>query len=658
MMEFDLNDLKKKMNGGGIKEESKKQRNNNNSNLKSRQGNSYIGAPYNFVSFSNKVYQCPENLTSHQEMREELATGEITYEITAVTPIFVDDGTGEFYTNPNGEYSIPGSTMRGLIRNNVQILGLASLFDDIDDYSLMYRNVAAGLQQKRYNEVLGAGTVPLNTGTKNKQVSVLKNVKAGYLRRENGKYYIYKTVVDKINSTYGEMNYYPLSERKIIEDYLNLGDKEKFSYGYFNPKAKNVLQNEFQRFKKTEKSGKVQYEGMENRTYEPYMREISYQLKGLKNVIAVGASGRYEKKGYVVSTGKMRLKKMIYIIPDIDETKQCIEIPEEDVLAFQIDYKKRENKLKKKEFFNLPKEGETKPVFYIYLNGRLYFGFTPRLRLFYDHTIKEGLNDSHKEGIIDYSKVLFGYSDEKKSYKTKLSFTDAVLESTDQAVVLNKSKVILGEPNPTSCLEYVKPKKGNPDTYNSNDFKLRGIKQYWLHKDIMPHEVEEKQKRVASDLHPIRKGVKFRGKIRFQNLTKDELGLLLWSVRLNKESEMNVGKAKSFGYGRIKLNILEAKKVDRKKAYMANSLELEPFEPIEIEKAIKDYKDTINQFTGSVPIDEMPQIKEFFVMKDSTKIPSENKTRYMNLDEYKRQIQTKSVLPSIQEVIKGQEKKG
>ena len=96
--------------------------------------NKYVGAPYNFVPFYDKVYQYPDHkLTSHNSVEENLITGEITYKITAETPIMIDDGTYHFFTDAKGRYAIPGSTMRGLIRNNVQVLGLCSYEDDIDE---------------------------------------------------------------------------------------------------------------------------------------------------------------------------------------------------------------------------------------------------------------------------------------------------------------------------------------------------------------------------------------------------------------------------------------------------------------------------------------------------------------------------------------------
>ena len=144
------------------------------------QRTSYVGAPYNFVSFPNKVYEYPENrLTAHNQMSEKLATGEISYEIKAETPIMIDNGKGQFCKDARGRYVIPGSTMRGLLRNNVQILGLSGVEDDIDDYALMYRNVAYGVEKERYNTVLGAKQLPISDGDKSYDIVVLLNVHVG-----------------------------------------------------------------------------------------------------------------------------------------------------------------------------------------------------------------------------------------------------------------------------------------------------------------------------------------------------------------------------------------------------------------------------------------------------------------------------------------------
>lgn len=156
----------------------------------------------------------------------------------------------------------------------------------------------------------------------------------------------------------------------------------------------------------------------------------------------------------------------------------------------------------------------------------------------------------------------------------------------------------------------------------------------------------------------IGKGAKFAGKIRFQNLTEDELGLLLWSVRLNEGSQMNVGKAKAYGYGRISVKITELGRLDVKKAYLsAETLELDPFDRAksggglekEIDNAISFYKEKIQKHVGK-PIDELYHIIQFFMMKDSSSIPPDGATKYMSVDRREYQSRTRP-LPTVKAII-------
>lgn len=619
----------------------------------------YVGAPYNFVPFTPNVYQYPmEKQVWHDDVSNELFTGEIQYTVTAHTPVIIDNGEGRFYKTSYGEYAIPGSSVRGLIRSNVQILGLSSVDDDIDNYSLMYRNIRS---EKEYQKILGAVQIPVDPKHK---IGVLKNVKAGYLKKEGNKYVIYQTKINKIDKKYGNMNYYALSERRIVHEYL---ESQKghgtFSYEFFLKNGKSILQHTFKKdFVKVVKKGKDHYIGDKNKDYRPYFDEISYDIAGTKQVTAVGAPGKYPKSGYVISTGSMNEKKAVYIIPEIDESKETIEISPKDIEYFKIDLKKRENTLKRfkgKEFFNLPeKDGKRKPVFYFEQNGRLYFGFTPHLRLFYQHTIKEGLPDTHKYSSVDYGKAIFGYSSQKESYKSKVYFSDAIILPETNTAELSKKEMIPSEPKPTSYLDYlVQPEHGDPVTYNNPCMQLRGIKQYWLHEKAEPTEAGPDKEKVKISFYPLKAGTSFRGKIRFKNMTQDELGLLLWSIRLDLErSMMNIGKAKPYGYGRIAVSLESVKKLDKQKAYSLEQLELNPYEELDendIASLIQAYKAHINQYLEKhkmKKIEELAFIRDFFSMKNNERKPDAEKIRYMSIDRSEYQSRKKA-LPSVTEIL-------
>ena len=110
---------------------------------------SKVRAPYNFVPFANKVllrYAGPEELPRHDRMDPALKSGEIHVTMTADTPVFVSDGRDNFFRAPNGQYALPGSTIRGMVRQNMQILGFGCVHpgEDFEDVQIYFREMAAG----------------------------------------------------------------------------------------------------------------------------------------------------------------------------------------------------------------------------------------------------------------------------------------------------------------------------------------------------------------------------------------------------------------------------------------------------------------------------------------------------------------------------------
>jgi CRISPR-associated protein (TIGR03986 family) len=243
---------------------------------------------------------------------------------------------------------------------------------------------------------------------------------------------------------------------------------------------------------------------------------------------------------------------------------------------------------------------------------------------------------------------MFGYSNFKeKSYKSKVSFSNAVVnEKTNEAA---ERKVILAEPKPSSYWDYLQIDPDSPKIYNDDGFKLRGTKQYWLHEELVPEE-EVRHERAASTLHPLDKNTEFVGRVRFQNLRPDELGLLLWAIRLNQNSQVNIGKAKAYGYGRCKIEILKARQIDVEQAYDSSPV-LDPWKDIDVQEMIAGYKQEINKNLKGKHIDELEHVTAFFQMKDASRIPANTSTKYMSID--RREYQNRQgPLPSVEEVAR------
>ena len=637
---------------------------------------SYVGAPYNFVPFAKEPYALNEgSQVSHESFAEERMDGEIRYRVTAKTPIFVSDGyqdkttkekNPDFARNHYGEYAIPGNTMRGLIRNNLQILSDSSFAEDVDDYWMMFREVAGGadrIDRKRYSTILGASLKNLGNG---KMVSILKYVKAGYIRKQGGHYSIYGTVNDEEGLFGSKLNYYIISERLIIDRYVENGSYDEFSFFFDNPE-KYLQHKTVKKFWKVGSGKGAKYQNYENTEYIPYCAQVIFKVSEDGKVTSVKAyNANPEKgfqKGFVLSSGPMKNKKVIYIIPDIDLKGKCINVPREAERSYQIDYEKRKNGLKPvkavknkkekdkmmQEFYNLPKEGQIKPVFYIE-HGGLYFGFTPRLRLFNDYSIKDGMNDAQKEYIFDYAKSIFGYSKGRDSYKSRVSFSDAVMTKEGEKT-RRKENVILAEPKPSSFADYlVQDGQRIVKTYNSYGFELRGVKQYWLHEEPVTPKASDKVA-VQSSLYPLSEGTEFEGVVRFTNLDRIELGLLLWSIRLEENSLVNIGQGKAFGYGVSKIDILKVRKYDREKAYdTSGAFVLDAFSDMtaEADQMIDEYKNELVKRIGK-KINNIPSLRAFLLMKNGSVIPHEDLVGYMSVDD--GDYRNRTALKDVQETV-------
>lgn len=625
----------------------------------------YRTIPYNFIPFSKKTIEIKEEqMAVHDRIEDGLLTGVIYYTIEAQTPILISDGNKEkedFTRDELGRVVIPGSTMRGLIRNNVQVLGLSSLDDDIDDYNLMYRHVASGAEQDYYGGVLGNDQINVGNG---KKMNVLKNVCGGYIKNNHGSYEIYPAIEHFVKNEGDQkvyMSYYVLNEYNILR---NIDD-----YPFFKENKQYLQYTKLKKTCKEDDGGKKIYYELDgqNKQYKPFYTEISFNVdKGGNKVNKIGEPGEFKENGFLVGTGFMNKKKVLYIIPEKDKEKHKVEIPNEDIKNFKIDFNRRKNTLKTtdkqkkggEKIFNIPEDGEERPVFFISgIDSHIYFGFTPRLRVFYRHKIKDGYRID--KGKYDYAKSLFGTTGEK-SYKSKVSFSDALLES--DITHIQAVKVIQAESKPTSYMDYLKQKanvyingKGDkkPNTYNTDDFELRGQKQYWLHKqknELVNIKEGNGNENVGSNIYPLKSGSKFCGKVRFQNLTNDELGLLLWSIRLNENSYMNVGKAKAYGGGVIKVKNINCCLVNYEKAYNINSgLTNNPFERVDnIDKYIDEYKKAIKE--KGIVIEKQPSVKAFFVMKSEFLEEKDIDIEYMNLADYKG----RKALPTI-ELLTGEE---
>lgn len=542
----------------------------------------YSVAPYNFISFpkcSVVRYNSIEELPSHDSLKKtinnenakDLLTGFIEYELVAKTPIIVSKGIEEdkishcnnanFFKNSNRKDAIPGSSIRGMVKTNSQILSYSSVVDDISNDRFLYRDIASG---NSLNKVY---------------INEIEDVKTGCICYENKKYYIYPS------KDIGGNTYFKIDElylRTIANDELKIN----YMYNYKIVKKENG--------KKEVKRNKKDFL---NENFLPYQIGISFKLDKDSKIIEIGKPQFYEHNGYLICTNYIRGKNSHFIIPKENDKASKICISEDSIEVYKKDLIRTKKvdkngivKGSKNKFYTLPsKEGEKKPVFFtkkdINTNGDIkefiHFGFGPYFRIFYRNSIHDAISEEYKEHKgISYSDSIFGFSEgDEYSYKSRVSSEDALIvenkgvESEDKESIM---EIILSEPKPTSFNLYLKQELNNDkkslniydsQANESENFELRGIKQYWLRDHIIKPTIDKKNQNVMIKIHPLKKGTKFGGKIHFTNLHYDELGLILWALKLEDDSYQNIGLAKPYGFGRVKVENVKLKLEDIDEKY-------------------------------------------------------------------------------------------
>lgn len=577
--------------------------------------NSIVRAPYNFVPFSNKVLEYPGEIPGHDSTDPELKTGEIHVTLKAATPVLVWDGKDgkdkekHFIKGPNGKYMVPGSTIRGLVRQNMQILGfgLVRPGKDLENKRLFYRRLADGTNtvygalKKHYHSVLNV--TPHKTPDGEKTYFVPENVKAGYLRRKkDGSGY----QIQPVKGTF-------LRVSRKHPDVIAFGDEPSRALA-------------------------VSYVAVGERVEKLCLGEVP----GM-------AHGRLLYTGKPVS----RIPNHLYLFPSPDNEADPVEL-EEDALLNATDQELRANFLRgggnDPEFWSLPKGEEEKPVFYVRYQGHTYFGMNLYLRLRYLNSIADGLPDKQKKLLsqqpefMDYPQAILGYAGEKESRRSRVSFGD--FQVCGNPNELEPITTILGEPKTSYFPSYIVEGKH----YDEDDFQLRGYKYYWLKETKAALPTSEKTKSV---LCPLPAGTMFSGVIRYKNLKPDELGLLLWSLHLKETYWQSIGMGKPYGFGRIELSLDEVREFNLDTLYTPDGLcsRGTVLTETEIEICINRYRHSPETAKAlyikkkKPSVDSLSEIKDFFYLTSTIRKPDE--VSYMSVSEHSKML---CPLPTVRDI--------
>ena len=530
--------------------------------------------PYNFVSLGEI-----EEIKREKRVKGE-HSGKIKCNLKNLTPIFIGNKTDEkeektltLKVEGNEKYVIPASTLKGEIRNIIEVL-TTSCIKNVEEERLDYRGSAGGRTNvfgiiKKLPTANDDGIIIEADKVKVNRKKVLSNYKPGF---------------------------YPIkvANNLLVKDYIKRAKlKPNYKKGEDDPNAINST-NEF---------NKVQQGGTLNATLwvSSFIPNKKYEKLLIPN-----------EKHY--SFTKSDYEDLLYLIKQRKEAEE--KKPPKDREDFYIDELK---------------EGDT-IIFEVNEKGRIEnFSFSeiPRLRYkmspldlipkqFHPCTSEELCFACRIFGTIgDHSENKVGEKKQEKitSMSSKIFISDA-LSINNKSKELEKKLILksLGEPHPSLTRFYLE----NNGTYDKN-FKIRGRKFYWHHQDkIEAGKNYSNYLKTISDPAPsttnstiwfLESEQNFEFEVAFKDLTDEELGILIYSLELEQDLLHKFGKAKAFGLGSCEIKITDCL-LESSEKY---SSFIKAYKKLDKEKYLKIAKDKYKLDTT-----ERKEIKELKAILKST----------------------------------------
>ncbi len=460
--------------------------------------------PYTFIPLPSKVFLLNENEEKQLQSVHDIPftdgiSGTINFDFKALSPICIKHSENDESINLEDQFFIPGSSIKGMIRNVFEILSFSNIRNYIANSRYSMRDLRSSDYELKAND---------------------KPQKSGLLIQLNNRFYVIKCNSDKYN--YKEIaEIESLGENEIKNEKTVKGKYQKLKDGY-------IFQD-----KDNEKWKLWFFSGFMNNKKNEYLFDIP-EIKENKLI-------PLEEKEY---------KEFIFIHQQENENE-----------AWKFWKKILKNyrsidEILKDEFKGIvPCFFRTKEV-----DGKVVvkdLGFSYLYRQPYNNTIHSCLPKEYYEDGVDLTQAVFGYSSGHKSLKGRVQFSPAFIKD---AQLGQRQTFIMGKPKPTFYPFYLKQnKQGALSTYFSNEAQISGWKRYIIHQNHFIG-ITTGKKKVETTFIPIAENTKFSCKIKFHNLRPFELGALIVSLTYNgKQNECyhTLGFAKAKGYGKIKLEKID-----------------------------------------------------------------------------------------------------
>jgi CRISPR-associated protein (TIGR03986 family) len=550
-----------------------------------------ITAPFNFIPLNEKVFfpSWAEDI-SHDVPFEDGKSGVIDITITAKSPIFIrDHANAEQFCQHNGQFYIPGSSVKGMIRNVLEIMSFSKLdkhsYDD-DTYAVRDLSKADNFYMSQMNQ--------------HKNTTY-----CGWLKKEGDSYIIEDCgIPGRISHT--QINYA-----------LNIDFSSYFISSKFNANNKTQKTSEY---KYNLVGGKIHkiaigdmYKSEKNAKYDK--REFYKFQKNSQRLASLILTGQPTPRQ---NSGKMGDGKGFeFLFFDVQKELKVDKTVIENFKFAYFDERKTEPKESPDWAYWKVKlyTGEKIPVFFQKNGSQVeHFGLSYLYKLPYKHSVKDGVNAIHFDNRADMTQTIFGYINKSSQEALKGRVQFSHFKAVENIKVLQPRKEILGTPRASYYPMYVRQHSGDFVTFMDNNFSIAGRKRYPIHNGNKTTKTEDTgNENVGTAFTPLSPNVMFKGKLRYHNLKKVELGAILSALTFHNTPNTyhNIGMAKSLGYGKVELKIEGIADI---------SNYLKEFELI-VSEQILAWKDSV-------------QLKELLSMTVEQNNEGNSKLEYMSLENF------------------------
>jgi len=482
-----------------------------------------ITAPFNFIPLNKDVY-FPDwsGKVLHDVPLKDAESGEIEIVIKAISPVFIRDSEdeGRFF-NFNGEYLIPGSSFKGMLRSVLEIMSFAKLSEDlIDDnrYAVRDLSKADNFYMKEMKE----------------------GVRAGWLVKKDGKYII---------EDCGE----PLRiSHKEIDKALNITFSKHFESDGFEKTSKykyDIIGGPYKKIK----VGNPYYSSS-NRKYDK-RKFTKYDPNGKEGILVL--TGQPTKRKNSGKKGDGKGFEFVFM-PPLRELDVDTDVFEDFKFAY---FDGRETQPKESPdwaYWKVKLENNQKvPVFFKEKDKKvLHFGLSYLYKLPYKHTVSRGIVKIHFDTRKDLPETIFGYTGKNDSLKGRVFVSH--FKAVENIKELPERSVVLGTPRASYYPIYIKQNGGRYITYMDEGFEIAGRKRYPVRKNSsIVNTKNSGNDQMVFKFRPLAEGVVFKGKIRFFNLNRVEIGALLSALTFHNTpgTYHSIGMGKPLGYGKIKVDV-------------------------------------------------------------------------------------------------------